>query len=299
MIHYPTLRSRVQIMVEPIVRMLYRTNQGIRNDTMLFLIPYLRNTMKLSYEQIEDVMVTWGSRCHPSYDEVFVRNETKRLFYNYPKMDKAKYGRYTAEMAKHFGYLDFEGQYQMAQEFIYLSNDFLENLHELKDGEFTLYLNLLLDRAFHGQRNYNQEEISQIAGINRVSFYQNIRSLVASKKVTKVRAKNKNQGEKATYYLKPEHLESHSRGFTMIPKMTLKFLLQEMGAGELKLYLFLYMQVKRHGQVFMTQERIGECIGRSQHRVSELTGILHEKGYLVKGNMYESQGIQKCVYTIH
>ena len=70
--------------------MLYKTPEGLRNDTLLFLVPYLRNTLKLSEKQVIETIKVWGSRCTTPYTSDFAEDEAKRIL-NYKISPRADF----------------------------------------------------------------------------------------------------------------------------------------------------------------------------------------------------------------
>lgn len=277
---------------ESLIKMLYKTPGGIRNSTMLFLIPFLKNSLGLTIERIKEVMTVWGHKCLPSYDASFIRKEVDRLLdYNY----KGKYGLYTEEMCKVFGYFEFTTFTRENK--VKIPNSIFEDMNVISDGAFKIYLTLILDKSNNGQKNYNQEDICRLAKIDRATFYRNIKDLTSMGYITKVKSIiAKRKGEEYIYYLNP--YTSAREGFTLIEKATVKLMLIELTDGEIKLYSYLCKMLNSENKIFAGQKYLAEKIGKSQNRVSEITDYLHQKDYLNK-TTDKIQNVLHCTYNLN
>lgn len=98
---YPMFKNKN--LQDPLLKIFYATPEGLRNKTMLFLIPFLKNSMGFSINKIKEIMVIWGSRCMPALGKEEINKEVTRLYKNYNYNN----GKYDAEMVKTFGYICF------------------------------------------------------------------------------------------------------------------------------------------------------------------------------------------------
>lgn len=268
----------VEMLPNAFVKMLYRTPGGVRNETLLFLVPFLQNKLGLSIEKIKQVMKIWGSRCLPSFDPDFINSEVNRLLkYDY----KEKYGLYTSGMIKAFGFFEFDQMKFTRENKVLIPNAIFNDMSTISDGAFRIYLSLLLDKSLNGQKNYSQEDICKLANIKRATFYKHIKDLTAFGYITKVKSSiAKKKGEEYIYYLNP--YTSVRDGYTLIERATIKIMLIECTDAEIKLYAYLCKMLNSEAVVFASQKYLAEKIGKSQNRVSELTDSLGEKRYLTK-----------------
>lgn len=286
---YPML-PYVDKLPEPLIKMLYRTPQGIRNSTMLFLVPFLKNTLGFNVKKIKEVLSVWCRRCSPQLPLEFVISEVDRLLsYEF----KGKCGVYNKDMTKAFGFFEFN-EYSRENK-VRVPNEFFKDMSAMEDGSFRIYLALLLDKSNHKQRNYTCNEICELSGIKRSALYLNFKDLITMGYLCKKRACKKN-GEEYEYYLNP--FLSAKEGFTLVDKATIKLMLQELSNAEMKLYGYLCSLFNSQNKINVGQERLAEVIGKSRNRVCELTNGLHDKGFLNKTTM-KVQNVLYCTYNLN
>ncbi|MCM3786217.1 helix-turn-helix domain-containing protein [Neobacillus mesonae] len=276
----------------PIQKMLVGSQEGLRNKVMMFMIPFLRNSLGLNIQTIKEIMVLWGERCIPSLNEQNVLNEVDRI---YSLGFKGKHGNYTEELRKAYGYVEFEKFTKRNK--IIIPNNFLENLNTLSDGAVRIYLSMKLNQSLYGANNFNKMEIQSIAQISERTLERNMRCLVSTKHVSKRRG-NRRIGEGHVYYINPYF--NTSQGFTMIEIAVIKSILNELTDGELKLYIFLLKIVGESGTgCWTSQSYIAEKIGKKgQDSISKMTSSMHGKGFITKKTT-ERDGVKHSVYNLN
>lgn len=276
---------------DAIINILYRTPEGIRNATLLFLLPYLKNSLNLCIEDMTKVLTIWGSRCSPALSQDFIINEVKRLMKYHNDSNKYKYGSYTEEMKSEFGPLEINEFAKNNNIIIY--NDILESLHIISDKALRIYLSLELHDN-NEKKGYSINEITKIANTSIATINRHLPILIRQGYIRKIKGYKRGK-EKYTYSISP--YRSGRRGYTIFNKATLKLMLMELTDPEITLYSYLNRMLNKEKKVTASQQYLGGKIGKSQNRVCELTTNLHEKQYLQK-TTFKIGDLLHCRYTI-
>ena len=276
---------------DAVVNMLYKTPEGLRNDTLLFLVPYLRNTLKLSEKQVIETIKVWGSRCTTPYTSDFAEDEAKRIL-NYKS--QYKYGKYTDNMQKAFGPLEIHIYKKNNTVEIY--NDIFDNggIIKISDAAFKIYLHLELNKD--KKESYTIKEIEELTSIPSVTIRRNIKDLI---RYGYIRRKTTYKKNKESYLYSLSEYRSRATGVTIFNKATLKLMLMDLTDGEIKLYAYLYRMLNEKLEVTASQKYLSSKIGKSQPRISCMTTELGEKDYLNKTPLrYKGDKLPHCIYNI-
>ena len=276
---------------DAVVNMLYKTPEGLRNDTLLFLVPYLRNTLKLSEKQVIETIKVWGSRCTTPYTSDFAEDEAKRIL-NYKS--QYKYGKYTDNMQKAFGPLEIHIYKKNNTVEIY--NDIFDNggIIKISDAAFKIYLHLELNKD--KKESYTIKEIEELTSIPSVTIRRNIKDLI---RYGYIRRKTTYKKNKESYLYSLSEYRSRATGVTIFNKATLKLMLMDLTDGEIKLYAYLYRMLNEKLEVSASQKYLSSKIGKSQPRISCMTTELGEKDYLNKTTLrYKGDKLPHCIYNI-
>ncbi|MFC0212112.1 helix-turn-helix domain-containing protein [Paenibacillus chartarius] len=274
----------------PIQKMLGGSQEGLRNKVMMFIIPFLRNTLGLSIQTIKEILALWGERCSPSLDADFVRSEVDRI---YAKGFKGKFGKYTEELQKAYGYLEFN-KYTKKNKII-IPNTFFEEYATLPDGAVRIYLAMKLAESLDGVKSFNKAEIQNYAQISESTFKRNMKPLVAMNFVSKRRACRR-KGEDYAYYLNPYF--SSVKGFTMLDNAVARLMLNVLTDGEIKLYSFL-SKIVGEKECWTSQKYLAEETGKKgQSSISKMTDSLQRKGFITKRTT-EKDGIKHSAYSLN
>ena len=276
---------------DAVVNMLYKTPEGLRNDTLLFLVPYLRNTLKLSEKQVIETIKVWGSRCTTPYTSDFAEDEAKRIL-NYKS--QYKYGKYTDNMQKAFGPLEIHIYKKNNTVDIY--NDIFDNggIIKISDAAFKIYLHLELNKD--KKESYTIKEIEELTSIPSVTIRRNIKDLI---RYGYIRRKTTYKKNKESYLYSLSEYRSRATGVTIFNKATLKLMLMDLTDGEIKLYAYLYRMLNEKLEVTASQKYLSSKIGKSQPRISCMTTELGEKDYLNKTTLrYKGDKLPHCIYNI-
>ena len=276
---------------DAVVNMLYKTPEGLRNDTLLFLVPYLRNTLKLSEKQVIETIKVWGSRCTTPYTSDFAEDEAKRIL-NYKS--QYKYGKYTDNMQKAFGPLEI--LIYKKNNTVEIYNDIFDNggIIKISDAAFKIYLHLELNKD--KKESYTIKEIEELTSIPSVTIRRNIKDLI---RYGYIRRKTTYKKNKESYLYSLSEYRSRATGVTIFNKATLKLMLMDLTDGEIKLYAYLYRMLNEKLEVTASQKYLSSKIGKSQPRISCMTTELGEKDYLNKTTLrYKGDKLPHCIYNI-
>lgn len=277
---------------DAVQKMLAGSQEGLRNKVMMFIIPFFRNSLGLSIQTIKEIMVLWGERCSSSLSEQYVLDEVDRI---YAKGFKGKFGKYTEELRKAYGYVYFD-EYAKKNKII-IPNDFFEDLSTLSDGAVRIYLAMKLQESLDEITNFSKSDIQGHAQISERTLERHMKDLVSTRHVSKRRG-NRRSGEGHTFYINPYF--NATQGFTMIENATIKLMLNELTDGELKLYIFLHKIAGESGTgCWTSQKYIAKKIGKKgQDSISKMASSLHEKGFIMKKTT-KKDGIKHSVYNLN
>lgn len=277
---------------EPIQKMLQGTPSGLRNNVMLFIIPFLRHTLGLNIQTIKSILTIWGSLCTPALDKDFVEKEVDRIYkYGF----KGQQGKYTTELREAYGYLEFNKFTR--QNKILIPNSIFEDFDVINDGAVKIYISLKLAEQVDGVKEFTQKEIIEISQISRSTFFKNINDLLSMGYVCKKRA-NRRLGEEYIYYINPYF--SSIDGFTMLENAVVQLMLNQLTDGEMKLYSYLcFMIGSSKNDCWASQKYLAKKIGKKAHNsISYMTDELVKKKYITKKTV-EKDGIKHCIYNLN
>ena len=281
----------VERLPEPIQKMLQGTQSGLRNKVMLFIIPFFRNSLGLNIQTIKGILTIWGSLCNPSLNKEHIEKEVDRIYtYGF----KGQQGKYTEELRKAYGYLEFNKFTR--QNKILIPNSIFDDFDVINDGAVKIYLAMKLTEQIEGIREFTKQDIQQSANIVERTLERNIKDLVAMGYVCK-RKSNRRQGEQYIYYINPYF--SSINGFTMIENAVVKLMLAELTAGEMKLYSYLCMMIgSSKNDCWASQKYLSKKIGKTQQGISLVTNKLCDKKYINK-KIVDKDGIKHCIYNLN
>lgn len=275
---------------EAIQKMLAGTQHGIRNQVILFIIPFLRNTLGLNIQTIKQVMSRWAELS--GKDVQFVLSEVDRI---YALGFKGKYGKYTAELAQAYGYLEFN-EFKRDNKIV-IPNSLFKEFDAIADGSVRIYLAMKLEEKINGVKEFTKKDIQRIADISERTVERNVKDLVAMGYVSKRRT-NRRREEEYIYYLNPYF--SSVEGFTMLENAVAKMILNDLTDGEMKLYSYLcFMVGKESKDCWASQKKLSKKVGKSgQNAISMMTDSLNQKGFITK-KTFKRDGIMHSIYNLN
>ena len=289
--HYPMI-SDFDKLPDPVKKMLTETPQGLRNQTIMFLVPFFRNTLGLNIQTIKQIMVVWGEHCTPKMTQEAVETDVDRI---YKKGFKGGFGKYTVELRKAYGYLEFN-KYTRNNKII-IPNAIFNDFDVISDGAIRIYLSMKLAKSLDDLKELTKEDIQKYADISERTVERNMKDLVSMGYVCK-RKENRRLGEKYIYYINPYF--STIEGYTMIENSLVKLMLQELTDGESKLYIYLCKMIgSSKNECWSSQKYIAKNIGKTQQGISLITDKLSEKRYIKKTTLITDDNIKVCTYNLN
>lgn len=275
-----------------IKKMMCGTPETLRNAALLFLVPFFKNTLKLSLDQTVKILKVWDKHCLPPQGEAFIAAETKRLWhYDF----KNKFGKYTAELKNYYGEITFE-EYKL-DNVILIPNIFFKELKSMADGSVQIYLSMLLSNKIDNIKEWTAKEICQCAQISQKTFYNNFNMLVTCGYVDKSRSYKKGK-EDYIYRINSYKYCTGDSGYTKVEIATVRLMLKELTKGEIPLYLFLrYMISSTKNECYASQEYISKMLGKKRPTITINTTTLHQKHYIKKTTIKKGI-ISHSVYTL-
>lgn len=255
----------------PIKKMLCGTPDGLRNAAIMFLVPFLKNALKVSLEQATEIFKTWDTHCVPPNGNIITEETVRRLWHK--KYDK-KFGSYPCELKKYYGEMNFDS-YKL-DNFILIPNKIFNNLKEISDTALNIYLNMLLDNKINDKKEWTIDEITKCSEISKRTFFNNIKDLIKSGFVDK--------SKENIYKINAYKFCVGDGGYLKIEILSIKTILKELNNPEIKLYLFLRYIIlsNKSSECFASQEWIGERIGKTRIAITNLTTSLTKKKYIRK-----------------
>ena len=292
-IEYPYIQN--YNIPEPIHKMLSFTPEGYRNPVLGFLIRYFKMRLKMPKPQIFEVLSIWSEQaCRPKFMAYEFEEDFKRLYHVYNGLP------YDSELAKKFGYIEFEQEIVLSKKEIAISNHFFQDFKELDGKLIRMYLAIRLIE--HVDQNPTQEAIAKILGISVRSVRTTLKELLKTTHCYMVKGNAKRKIPN-TYH--SHKLYEQSAGYSVFTYNDLKCYVKELfedgkrGNNELKLYL--YMQYRfRNKEIFMSQTSFGKELGLEQNSISEIVGRLIDKDFLhVEKRQHQTQlHFSQCFYTL-
>lgn len=289
---YPMI-ANFDALPHPIKLMLSRTRQGFRNPVIMFLVPFLRNTLGYNIQTIKQIMVVWGEHCTPKMSKEAVEIDVDRI---YEKGFKGSYGKYTEELRKEFGYFEF-GEFTRENKII-IPNSIFEEFYTISDGAVRVYLAMKLAKSLDNLSELTKEDIQEYASISERTVERNIKDLVNMGYICK-RKENRRIGDKYIYYINPYF--STIEGYTMIETGIIELLMMKLTDGELKLYTYICSMIGRSsGNCWASQKYLAKKIGKAGHSsISKMTDSMVEKKAINKTTYIDNDNIKHCKYNLN
>lgn len=290
---------------ELVKRILCDPCEGIRDSSIMFLMPHFVNTRCFTLDEIKKIFTVYAKLAKLSVTETKQKAERlyKEIFANEAKY---KWGKYEQSLKKKFGNFEefsVEAKYVLDTEVI-LKSKFLSKLHLLKANAVKMYLKMLLEEKISGKNYFSVEDMKAITGL---SDDQNTRSLNELKKnnvglVSEIYVSLEKDGENKRYKYFTVNKSLVKEKFVPIDRFRLAMIIKDgfLTDLELKFYLYLYKKVywqtkygNSTGLGTTRTEIIKELGSESEDYLSVCTEKLVKKGLIRKE--VKRDGIKKLV----
>lgn len=290
---YPMLNF--DMLPDAIQRMLTETPENYRDSALMFLIPFLRNRIGLSLDGIIEVMKIWNSNCKPPEDTGFTVDKVKRI-YNYEYKGT---GAYTVDLAKKFGYIEFE-EFKLKNKVI-VPNSFFDSYSLLHKSAIRIYLMMITFEAMNNIDEWDFETIAEYSKVTTRTVKSYLKQLVESGFVDKKRG-NKKKGISDKYYV--SKFIDMSKGFVQFNRATLRMMVYDgsiaLSDSEIMIYTFIYSMIHGNprGVCGASQFYIGNNTGLDNASICVITDSLVKKGWITK-KTYTGKDIKShCKYYL-
>lgn len=270
--YYEELYSEInyQTLPEAFKNILRGAGVGVRNKSLLFLVPSLKNYHQLSLTESQNLLKKWNRECEESYPDEFIAQEVERLW-NYEF--KALYGRYDSDMENSFGKLRIVEDYVEIDAEVIINDSLFESLKELKRSALMIYVTMKILEKETGRYEFSKEEIAERMEIDISTFNKSDKTLINTKLC------NKKNGMYSINTL------NSKKTFTRVPTATLELLLmKKVSKFELAFYLYMRWQLWSSTEkvLFISRKNIADTIGCSETNISKISDALHEKKFILK-----------------
>lgn len=284
---------------EPIIKMLKQTPSGFRNSALGLLIKFFKQYLLFGKEQILSILNIWAEQsCDPSYNRVDFKKDFERLY--------ACGGlNYSSELAKQFGYIDFESQIQLHRDNkVFIPNTVFQSFPVISGNALRAYLavKILEHGNSEGDEEYVPITINAIADLTEMSIPTLKRVLPTTKKLGLLYVKQgiKRNGEPNTYHSNKFH--DTDAGFKALSVNDLEVYLStskrlKLSDSELKLYLFMLYKFYTKERA-LSLDKIGQHIGVTKSVVSRLVTTLRKKKYVKVEKVYKDNVVFFNKYTL-
>lgn len=182
---------------------------------------------------------------------------------------------------------------------ILIPNQFFSYYHSLSGGAVKLYFSIKLQEQLTRNEKLEIDDIVEFTSISKPAFYRVIKNLIQFDLIRKHAGSRRTQ-EKAIYRIN-KNLKLNN-GYTSFEIETINNMInnteKKLTDGEIKLYSYLCYLTGGKGEIKKSQAEIGRLIGRERNTISELTDILHEKGYIIKETYIGEDNQTRCRYII-
>lgn len=270
---------KLEILPSPIQKILCGAPKGTRNESMWFMIPFLRNALGLTNIQIRETLVTWGGLCSPSLEKEEVKLEVNRML---KYKTNYGFGEYTENLKNVFG--EFEpddfGKYSR-DKYIKIENvlftRFCHNKQKkLSDGAIVVFLKMLL--LEHLEENITIEMLVRELGKTRETIRVALKELEKEKYIKRKDGNRKN-GEESIFSTKKNIDMKH--GFTLIESSVLELCFLKLDKDyQIIVYMYMLYMLRDSKDVWASQKYLGEQVSKSQNRISEIIKELQDKKML-------------------
>lgn len=285
---------------KPIHAMLQTTPMGYRNNVLGLLIKYFKQYLLLGKEQIWEILDIWAIQaCEPAYNRMDFAKTFERLYQigGLP---------YSSELAKKFGYIDFNDQIQLHRDNkVLISNKVFQNLPYIDGNVLRAFLAVkILEHGNTGDEEIPDvkitiDAIAEVSGMS-IPTLKRVLPITKKAKLLYVIQGAKRKGEPNTYH--SVQIQDNDAGFKALSINDLEVYLSssprlKLSNPELKLYLFMLYKFYTKDRA-MSLKKLGEFIGRSEATVSEVISSLRKKKYIKVEKVYKDNVIFFNKYTL-
>ena len=289
-LEYPYLSNFV--VPDSIAKMLAHTPQGYRNKVLGFLISFFTTQYKLGQKSSREILEIWAEyACTPAYQPDEFKKDFSRLY--------AGGGLpYDTSLSKQFGTIDFAQMVKLRKKDINIPRKFFLDFDKIDGKCVRLYLAIKM--LEHIKEDATMDALVKILGITDRAIRPTMQALIKSGHAYMTKGNTRKQIPNV-YHTHRGY--SPSDGYLRLSYNDVKAYVDELygdkrGNNELKLYLFMLWKFYS-GEIYMSQEHLGEHIGVVRTTITGLVAKLEERHFIEirktrrKGSFFES-----CEYAL-
>ena len=282
---------------KPIRFMLTDTDDGYTDAVVMFIIPYFKNTLKLSFEQTKAIMDKWAEL--NGYTE---QDKYERIYYTEYKKG---FGVYTTELQQRYGSIAFNKNYDT----IIKINDNTANLKpaifdekiypELDKTALKIFIAFLFEYKASGKITWSIKEVVEFNNISKPTVIKALKHLVEKDFIAcSEKFKTKNDGNEYTLTKTYVALKTERRlEFTLTQ---LREMNQALKGNEIKVFIYMRFVILKcmDGQYYGNQSDIAKAVGMSQQTVSDILKSLNKKRFINISKVKINNITESNLYTL-
>lgn len=310
----------------PIKKMfLDKDNEGYTNDFLLFIVAYIKNTMKFSredfiilmdrwadvtnYDEREKYVYIWDSYSHIDSKGVAYPHgkESQKLINKYGKVS-FRDGKYTTNLAQRYGAINFgeaKAEYKAIRELeenfeieeckdkVVLNNRFTRNavFKDVSDGAVQVFLCILVQKILTQKDYIKADEIigHRLLNIKTRQTKEYLSELVKYKYIY-IEADFKGKGS-LKYFVSDEYAMITATRNLVFGVHEMQRMLEQLKPNELKLYILLKSLLIDGVVDKYNNKAIATMLGVTDKTVRSLKKKLVEKGFIA----VVEQGYKMCL----
>ena len=282
---------------KPIKFMLTDTDDGYTDAVVMFIIPYFKNTLKLSFEQTKAIMDKWAIL--NGYTE---QDKYERIYYTEYKKG---FGVYTTELQQRYGSIAFNKNYDT----IIKINDDTANLKpvifdekiypELDKTALKVFIGFLFEYKASGKITWSIKEVMEFNNISKPTVIKALKHLVEKDFIScSEKFKTKNDGNEYTLIKTYVALKTERRlEFTLTQ---LREMNQALKGNEIKVFIYMRFIILKctSGQYYGNQSDIAKAVGMTQQAVSVVLKSLNKKRFINISKVKVNNITESNLYTL-
>ena len=282
---------------KPIRYMLIDTPDGFTDAVVMFIIPYFKNTLKLSYEQVKPIMMKWAEINNYAESDKY-----ERIYYTEYKKG---FGAYTSELQERYGSIAFHKNYDT----VIKINDNTSNLKpiifnkniypELDKTALKVFIGFLFEYKASDKLTWEFSEVMSYNNISKPTATKALKELI-SKEFISCKTYYKGSGKENDYTLLKTYIALKTERRIEFTLSELDRMFSKLKGNEIKVFIYMkYIVLKSSdGIYFGNQWEIAKEIGIERSRISRILNDLKKKRFLNIDKIKTADGFESNSYTL-
>lgn len=282
---------------KPIRYMLIDTPDSFTDAVVMFIIPYFKNTFKLSFEQTKIIMDKWAEI--NNYTEL---DKYERIYYTEYKKG---FGAYTSELQERYGSIAFHKNYDT----VIKINDNTANLKpiifekniypELDKTALKIFIGILFEYKASSKITWSIKEIMEFNNVSKPTAIKALKHLVDKDFIACSESfKTKDKGNEYTLIRTYIALKTERRlEFTL---SQLREMNRNLKGNEIKIFLYMRFIILKcsNGEYYGNQADIASAVGMTQQAVSKVLVSLNQKRFINISKVRINNISESNLYTL-